>query len=69
MTFYTKEFFSSRSIDSFYPFVEVGSSDRLCKDLLITISAFRQIPFEIKRPEEHFHIPLLLSPFSYTTYR
>lgn len=25
--------------------------------------------FEVTRPEEHHHIPLLLSPFGYTTYR
>ncbi|MBI4369461.1 MAG: hydroxyisourate hydrolase [Elusimicrobia bacterium] len=25
--------------------------------------------FEIKNPGEHFHIPLLLSPFGYSTYR
>ena len=27
------------------------------------------IVFEIKRPEEHFHVPLLVSPFGYSTYR
>jgi 5-hydroxyisourate hydrolase len=27
------------------------------------------IPFEIKDPTEHYHIPLLLSPFGYSTYR
>jgi len=49
MTFYTREYFSSKGVDSFYPFVEVV--------------------FEIKEPDEHHHIALLLSPFSYTTYR
>jgi len=28
-----------------------------------------EISFHIARPEEHYHIPLLLSPWSYTTYR
>lgn len=28
-----------------------------------------QIPFRITDPEQHHHVPLLLSPFSYTTYR
>ncbi|CEI91177.1 Putative 5-hydroxyisourate hydrolase [Rhizopus microsporus] len=28
-----------------------------------------QIVFEIDQPEQHYHIPLLISPYSYTTYR
>jgi 5-hydroxyisourate hydrolase len=28
-----------------------------------------QITFAAKQGEEHFHIPLLLSPYGYTTYR
>lgn len=27
------------------------------------------ITFEVKNPQEHYHIPLLLSPFGYSTYR
>ncbi|MDY6811993.1 MAG: hydroxyisourate hydrolase [Actinomycetota bacterium] len=27
------------------------------------------ICFEISDPERHYHVPLLLSPFSYSTYR
>ena len=27
------------------------------------------ITFEVKNTEEHYHIPLLLSPFGYSTYR
>lgn len=27
------------------------------------------IVFQVTRPEEHYHIPLILSPFGYTTYR
>ena len=27
------------------------------------------VQFTIERPEEHFHVPLLLSPFGYSTYR
>ncbi len=27
------------------------------------------IPFEVKDTKEHYHIPLLLSPFGYSTYR
>jgi len=28
-----------------------------------------EITFEIGDPDEHYHIPLLISPFGYTTYR
>jgi len=28
-----------------------------------------EILFTIQNPEEHYHVPLLISPFSYTTYR
>lgn len=27
------------------------------------------VNFEIRQPNEHYHIPLLLSPFGYSTYR
>jgi 5-hydroxyisourate hydrolase len=27
------------------------------------------VQFSVERPEEHFHVPLLLSPFGYSTYR
>ncbi|KAI0363741.1 transthyretin [Pilatotrama ljubarskyi] len=28
-----------------------------------------EITFEVANPAEHYHIPLLISPYSYTTYR
>ncbi|KAJ6604827.1 hypothetical protein DFH09DRAFT_1019139 [Mycena vulgaris] len=28
-----------------------------------------EITFEIENPAEHYHIPLLISPYSFTTYR
>lgn len=30
---------------------------------------FVQITFTIENPGDHYHVPLLISPFSYTTYR
>ncbi len=27
------------------------------------------IIFEVRQPQEHYHVPLLLSPFGYSTYR
>ncbi|KZP31732.1 transthyretin [Athelia psychrophila] len=28
-----------------------------------------EIIFELENPEDHYHIPLLISPYSFTTYR
>ncbi|HET7226393.1 MAG TPA: hydroxyisourate hydrolase [Candidatus Eisenbacteria bacterium] len=28
-----------------------------------------QITFEVRDPNQHYHVPLLLSPFGYSTYR
>lgn len=28
-----------------------------------------EITFEVENPEEHYHIPLLISPYAYSTYR
>ena len=28
-----------------------------------------QISFYVKNPDQHYHIPLLISPFAYSTYR
>ncbi|KAI0784939.1 transthyretin [Abortiporus biennis] len=28
-----------------------------------------EITFQVENPTEHYHIPLLISPYSYTTYR
>ena len=27
------------------------------------------VQFTVERPDEHYHVPLLLSPFGYSTYR
>ncbi|XP_011172723.1 uncharacterized protein LOC105205126 isoform X2 [Solenopsis invicta] len=34
-----------------------------------TMFPFVEIVFDVKNPNVHYHIPLLLSPFGYTTYR
>ena len=48
LRFETKDYFDSRSIPTFYPYVEI----------VLDIAT-----------EHHYHIPLLLNPFGYTTYR
>ena len=30
---------------------------------------YAEVVFEIKDPSKHYHIPLLLNPFGYSTYR
>jgi 5-hydroxyisourate hydrolase len=36
---------------------------------ITSLYPFVEITFEVREGESHFHIPLLLSPFGYTTYR
>ncbi|EAI8891307.1 hydroxyisourate hydrolase [Campylobacter coli] len=49
LKFYTKDYYISYKVDSFYPFVEVS--------------------FELLKDQKHYHIPITLSPFGYSTYR
>lgn len=49
LTFDTGSYFAERSIETFYPAVD--------------------IVFEILADASHYHVPLLLSPFAFTTYR
>lgn len=62
MTFFTDPYFNAKGISSFYPLVEVSPRQGICIRLI-------QITFKYTNPEQHYHIPLLISPFSYTTYR
>ena len=84
IVFETKEYFERSGRKSFYPFVQVRSPSRaltafprcgfvvgpppLFRLNLILVFSFK-ITFSIENPSEHYHIPLLISPFSYTTYR
>ncbi|PSN54567.1 hypothetical protein C0J52_07103 [Blattella germanica] len=36
---------------------------------LDSLYPFIEIVFDVKSPQDHYHVPLLLSPFGYTTYR
>lgn len=69
VVFQTKEYFErTGNRKCFYPWVEVSAiSFRLVNLALLTIVV--KIPFEVANPNEHYHIPLLLSPYAYTTYR
>ncbi|WOO85882.1 5-hydroxyisourate hydrolase [Vanrija pseudolonga] len=59
MTFLTQEYFIARGVETFYPVVE---------QLTLLLALF-QITFNYVDPTQHYHVPLLMSPFSYTTYR
>ncbi|UPZ37933.1 hydroxyisourate hydrolase [Sphingobacterium sp. PCS056] len=48
LTFLVADYFKSKQVTSFYPFIEVV--------------------FEIK-DNKHYHVPITLSPFGYSTYR
>lgn len=59
----------------FFPFVEVYKSGFntnnavwlfLCSFFLLI---YPKIVFCLDEPQEHYHVPLLLSPYSYSTYR
>jgi 5-hydroxyisourate hydrolase len=49
LTFDTKPYFASQSVESFYPEVI--------------------IIFSVRDATQHYHVPLLLNPFGYSTYR
>lgn len=85
MTFETGAYFASRNIPTFYPRVEVGclsyepnvalprsTQEQAELTVLLYLGPLcpaRQILFNYSTSSEHYHVPLLLSPHSYTTYR
>ena len=40
--------------------------DRMGSD---TFYPYVEIVFQVKNPAEHYHVPILLNPFGYSTYR
>lgn len=65
VVFKTKEYFDRSNRKSFYPWVEVTGGNLL--NLFAT--QIYQITFTIEEPAQHYHIPLLISPYAFTTYR
>ncbi len=53
LTFRTGAYFAGRGVDTFYPFVTVTFTVEVADD----------------GTSRHYHVPLLLSPFAYSTYR
>lgn len=53
LTFLTGEYFAAQGVETFYPFVTVT--------FIVAVADDGTSP--------HYHVPLLLSPFAYSTYR
>lgn len=53
LTFLTGEYFAARGVETFYPLVTVTFTVEIADD----------------GTSRHYHVPLLLSPFAYSTYR
>ncbi|GAA1998741.1 hydroxyisourate hydrolase [Microbacterium ulmi] len=53
ITFLTREYFAEQGTAAFYPFVAVTFAVEVADD----------------GSSRHYHVPLLLSPFAYSTYR
>ncbi len=53
LTFRTGAYFAAQGVESFYPFVTVTFTVEVADD----------------GTSRHYHVPLLLSPFAYSTYR
>ncbi|ALH94876.1 hydroxyisourate hydrolase [Acinetobacter equi] len=49
LEFFTKNYYKSLSLETFYPKVVIH--------------------FSIQNDQQHYHIPLLISPFAYSSYR
>ena len=63
-------YFASQGKDTFYPYAEVEICNYLydlvdCSDLSMSY----QIVFEVTDTAFHYHIPLILGPYGYSTYR
>ena len=53
LTFLTGEYFAARGVATFYPHITVTFTVEVAED----------------GASRHYHVPLLLSPFAYSTYR
>jgi len=47
---------------------DIGTYHREC-GLAVSFFPEVKITFNVRDPDEHYHLPLLLSPFGYSTYR
>lgn len=61
------EWLSKEPVAGIYK-IRFETKDYFNKNSITTFYPFVEVIFEIQ-PNEHYHIPLLLSPFGYSTYR
>jgi len=57
LTFTTGVYFAARAVAAFYP------------EVTITFTVAEPADMAANGKESHYHVPLLLSPFAYSTYR
>lgn len=76
ITFYTEAYFKDKGIETFYP--EISVQARIGSEKMEESSKSKsesksesepESPPESSSRRNHYHIPLLLSPFGYSTYR
>ena len=62
------QFIADTALQSYRLTFDIGSFHR---EQGLSVSFFPEvkITFNVRDPDEHFHLPLLLSPFGYSTYR
>lgn len=68
LRFEVAEYFQRLGVDTLYPFIEVSRY----KTIFQLATEIQKTPFQISfeiTSESHYHIPLLLNPFGYSTYR
>ncbi|TIB78748.1 hypothetical protein E3Q23_00583 [Wallemia mellicola] len=66
LRFHTGEYWEKQGIRPFHPIIDVSYFPTTLSQNLF---AFLKVHFEIYDESEHYHIPLLITPASYTTYR
>ena len=49
--------------------VRFGTGEYFARSGQETFYPMVEIAFQVADPDEHYHVPLLLSPFAYSTYR
>lgn len=68
--FDVENYFKELQIASLYPFIEVNTTNPRPYLLSGVLHILFQIVFDCSNDEDdHYHIPLLLNPFGYSTYR
>ena len=70
------EYFEKQSQETIFPFIEVKPIYKKIIEYIndhnhqvCLFEFYLQVAFDVKDASSHYHIPLLLSPFGYSTYK